>query len=75
MKLKRAPVQTLPAHLTGGKDRALANALLRVSERTVNQKKSRTDDLVQSGEEAFDGWKNEIPTPRWVEASGQFCFD
>lgn len=48
-----------------GKDRALATALLRVSEKTVNQEENETDDVLYCGEEEpFYGWTNAVPNPR-----------
>ena len=52
-------------HMGSGKDRALANALLRMSEKTVKQEQNKADDVIYYGEEEpFDGWTNAVPNPR-----------
>ena len=63
---KRHPNASQPhGHAAGGKDRALANALLRMSEKTEKQEQKKADDVINCGdEEQLHGWTNAIPNPR-----------
>lgn len=55
----------ISAHLSPMKDRSLAAALLKVSERKGLQDDFHVENVVYCGnEEPFNGWTNVIPTPR-----------
>ena len=57
------------AHAAGGKDRALANALLRMSEKTEKQEQSKSNDVIHNygEEESLHGWGNSKTNPRYME--------
>ncbi|XP_076800734.1 uncharacterized protein LOC143445483 isoform X2 [Clavelina lepadiformis] len=58
------------SHLPAGKDRALANALLRMSERTTIQERNKTDDVIYCGDnEPMYGWTNAVPNPKYSDGN------